>query len=395
MSKRRGHGEGSIYQRKDGRWCATVTVGRDATGKPKRRYIYGRTRKEVQEQLTKLLADAQGGLPIDVTKQTVGQFLLHWLNDTVRGSRAPKTYLRYESTINTHLIPALSNIPLAKLAPQHLLRLYRELQDAGGHDKAHKCHATLHCALSTAVKLGLIPRNPADLVDAPRVERKEMRVLTPEETARLFDAARGDRYYALYVLAATCGLRLGELLGLKWQDIDFDAGTLQVQRQLQWITGAGPTFKEPKTKGSRRTIYLPRLAIDALKEHRKRQAAERLKLGEVWQAQDLVFPSEIGTPANPSNIYKWSWHPILEKAGLPRIRIHDLRHTAASLLLLANENPRVVQELLGHSDISTTLGIYSHILPSMKQRVAATMDRILSPQPEQRRVRGSDEPTVI
>lgn len=394
MPKHRGHGEGSIYKRKDGRFCAQVTVGRDATGKLKRRYIYGTTAREVQEKKTRLLADRLNGLPVDVTKQTVGQYLLDWLENVVHGTLAPKTYLRYRSTVTKHLVPALGNIPLAKLSPQHLQRFYRELQNGGGHDKAHKCHATLRCALNRAVRMGLIPRNPANLVDTPKVQRKEMRALTPEETTRLFEAARDDRFYALYVLGATCGLRLGELLGLKWEDIDFEEGTLQVRRQLQWIDGEGPRFTEPKTKGSRRIIYLPGVAIDALKEHRKRQAAERLKLGEVWQDDGLVFPSEIGTPANPSNIYAWSWHPILEKANLPRIRIHDLRHTAASLLLLANENPRVVQELLGHSNISTTLGIYSHILPSLKRRAAATMDSILSPRPDQRKAQGSDEPMV-
>ena len=388
MAKRRGNNEGSIFQRKDGRWAAFITTGRDAVGRQKKRWFYGKTRKEVQEQLTKVLAEAQQGMPIDPTKQTVGQFLTQWLEDTVKGSCAPKTYLRYESSVRVHIIPALGQIPLAKLSPQHLQHFYREKQKAGENDKAHKCHAVLRRALNMAVRWGLIPRNPATLVDPPRVERKEMQILTPEEVNRLLDAAQDDRYSAFYVVAVTCGLRLGELLGLKWSDVNLNTGAVHISRQLQWIKGEGPRFKEPKTKGSRRTIYLPDLALNALKEHRKKQIEERLRLGEIWQDNDLVFPSEIGTPANPSNIYKWSFHPILEKARLPKIRVHDLRHTCASLLLLQGENPRVVQELLGHSSVSITLQLYSHVLPSLKKQIAKTMDRILGPGAVSTRLRG-------
>lgn len=380
MPKRRGHGEGSIYKRKDGRFCAQVTVGRDATGKPKRRYIYGKTAKEVQEKKTRLLADQLNGLPVDASKQSVGEFLHAWLEDAVKGTVAPRTYARYESLVRVHIIPAIGGIRLSKLTAQHLQRFYHQKQEAGEHDKARKCHVALHRALGQAVRWGLIPRNIADLVDAPRVARKEMKVLTPEEVRRFLDAAQGDRFYALYVVAITCGLRLGELLGLRWEDINFDEGTLQVRRQLQWLKG-GPQFTEPKTKHSRRTVFLPRLAVAALKEHRKKQREERLRLGEVWQDNGLVFCTEIGTPINPPNLQRRSFRPILKRAGVPIIRFHDLRHTCATMLLLEGTNPRVVQEQLGHSNIATTLGLYSHVLPSMKKQVADTMENILTMKP--------------
>lgn len=377
MPKRRGHGEGSIYQRKDGRWCATVTVGRDATGKLKRRYIYGATAKEVQEKKTRLLADQLNGLPVEPSKQNLKQFLETWLEDTAKTSVAPRTYARYESLVRVHIVPALGNIALGKLSAQHLQRFYRQKQEAGEHNIAKKCHVLLHRALGQALRWGLVPRNVADLVDAPRVPHKEMKVLTPEEAQKFLEAAQGDRFYALYALAIACGLRLGELLGLKWEDIDFGAGTLQVRRQLQWVKG-GPQFMEPKTKQSRRTIFLPPLAVTALKEHRKKQREERLRLADVWQDNGLVFCTEIGTPINPPNLHRRSFRPILERAGVTRVRFHDLRHTCATLLLMEGTNPRVVQEQLGHSNIATTLGLYSHVLPSMKKQVADTMESILT-----------------
>lgn len=384
-AKHRGNSEGSIYQQRPGLWCAAITTGRDATGKLKRRYIYGHSRKEVADKLNNILNDKQKGLPVDVDRQTVGQFLTRWLEDSVRGSKAPKTYARYKSTVNTHLIPELGKIRLSKLSPQHLQALYRKLQDAGGHDKAFKCHAVLRAALNLAVKWGLIPRNPALLVDAPKVVRREMSVLTADQARRFLKAAEGDRFYALYVLAITTGMRLGELLGLEWKDIDFAAGTLQVRRQFQRVKN---TDKEPSEwqerapkRHSQRTVFLTPLALQALKEHRKRQAEERLKLADVWQDLDLVFPSEIGTHMEPGNVNRRSFRHILAKEelkDLPRIRPHDLRHTAATLLLAAGVHPKIVQEQLGHSQISVTLDTYSHVLPSMKQAAAQAMDAILS-----------------
>lgn len=232
--KHRGHNEGSIFQRKDGRWCAAITTEKDATDKAGRRCVYGATRKEVQEELTKLLMDRQHGIPIDPTKQTVGQFLTRWLEDSVRGAVALNTYEAYGYTVRGHLVPGVGAIRLTKLTPQHLQSLYREKQDAGLTRRVQMMHAVLHRALEEAVRWGLVSRNVCDLVDAPRVARREMKVLSPQEAGKFLEAARDDRLYALYALAVSTGLRFGEALGLKWSDIDMTEGTVQVQRSLQW-----------------------------------------------------------------------------------------------------------------------------------------------------------------
>lgn len=231
-----------------------------------------------------------------------------------------------------------------------------------------------------------MPRNAAELVERPKVTKKEMRVLSPEEAARFLEAAREDRLYALYVVAVACGLRIGEILALKWEDIDFVAGRLQVRRQLQWNDGE-PRFTEPKSAKSRRSVAMAQVVADALKEHKERQEAERIAAGEAWQDWGLVFTTTVGTPLNPSNVRNRSFVRILERAGLPQIRLHDLRHSCATLLLTKGVHPKLVQEQLGHSQISITLDLYSHVLPILHKEAAEQMDATLS---EQLKVKGQD-----
>lgn len=387
-SKRRGHGEGSIFKRKDGRWCASYVIGRRPDGRLKRGYIYGKTRAEVAAELTKVLAKKIDGLPVDASKQTVGEFLDAWLEDVAKPTVRPRTYDCYSDIVERHIKPALGGVRLSKLSPQHLQKLYREKQEAGLTHTVRLCHAVLHRAFGQAAKWGLIVRNPADLVDPPKVPKKEFTPLSPEEAQRFLVAAEGDRFYALYVLAITCGLRQGELLGLKWEDIDLERGTLQVRRQLQWVRAEGEermgrkrvepkwVLTEPKSAKSRRVVTLPAVAVAALKKHKVRQMEERLRLGEVWQDLGFVFTTPIGTPQDASNLLKHSFYPLLEKAGVPRIRFHDLRHTCATVLLAQGVHPKLVQEQLGHSQISLTLDTYSHVMPDMKREVAAKMDAL-------------------
>ncbi len=376
MPKRRGHGEGSIYQRKDGRWCAAVTVGRDAGGRLKRRYLYGATRREVQQALTKLLVDRQNGVDIVPASQTLGQFLVRWLEDTVRPTAARNTYGNYALIVRKHIVPVLGEVPLAKLTPQQCQRLYRQMQDKGLTRTVRLVHAVLHRALGQAAKWGLVPRNVADLVDAPRVPRKEQRPLDPEELASFLQAARGDRLYALYVVAVATGLRMGEVLGLRWEDLDLDRGSMNVRRSLQWFND-GPHLADLKTAKSRRTIILPPVALDALRAHRDAQVAERRVAGAAWREHGLVFTTGIGTPLNPSGVRNRSFHRVLARAGLPRIRFHDLRHTMATLMLHHGENPKVVQEMLGHSTIQMTMDTYAHVITGAQEAAAARMEGIL------------------
>jgi integrase len=236
----------------------------------------------------------------------------------------------------------------------------------------------LRKALQQAVNDGLLPHNVAKDVKVRQTQKDEERHLTPEQVKALLSAARGDRLVALYVLAISTGLRQGELLGLWWEDIDLDTGTLSVRRTLSLGQG-GPRFTEPKTAKSRRNIELTAQAIEALKDHRAAQDEEKARLGSLWEEYNLVFPSVTGTPLRRNNLVRRSFKPLLEKAGLPRtFRFHDLRHTAASILFSQRTHPKIVQELLGHATIAVTLDVYSHMIPGMSAQAARTMEDVLS-----------------
>lgn len=229
------------------------------------------------------------------------------------------------------------------------------------------------------MRWGVAPRNVCDLVDAPRMATHEMRVLTPPQVKMLLETARGDRWEALYVLAVTSGMRLGELLALKWRDVDIEAANLQVRGNLQRTT-AGLVIGTPKTTKSRRKVALTAMAVEALRQHRVRQLEERLRLGEAWgdgDDADLVFPNGVGKPMEGTDLLRTQFYPLLSRAGLPRVRFHDLRHTAATLMLLERIPAKVVSEMLGHSTIAITLNLYSHVLPEMQQEATLALDRLL------------------
>ena len=345
------------------------------TGRPKRRTVYGRTRQEVAEKKARLIADAKQGLLADPTKETLADYLQRWLETVQKPRVRPNTLAQYETLIRRHIAPALGRLRIDRITPAHLQQLYTDKLAAGlSPSTVRTLHAILHKALGQAVKWGMLPRNPADAVERPRVPRHEFTALTPAQVQALLQAAREDRLYALYVLAVTTGIRLGELLGLTWPDVNLNSGELCVARQLVWVRNTEPTLAGPKTDSGRRTIALPPVAVDALREHRRRQLRERLLAGPAWQDRwNLVFSTPLGTPINPSNLRNRSFRRLLEKAGLPRVRFHDLRHTVATLLLAAGTNVKAVQEQLGHTTARLTLDVYAHTLPGMRQQVAATL----------------------
>ena len=240
-----------------------------------------------------------------------------------------------------------------------------------------KLHAVIHTALTQAVKWDLVVRNVADLTTPPRDERHEFETLNPEEARSLLSAANGDRLEALYWLALTTGMRQGELLALRWRDLNIDAQSVQVRGTLTLREGRY-VVSEPKTPGSRRQVALGNQVVEALRLHRTRQAAERLAKGSTWIDKDLVFANEVGKAIEPSNLRRRSFFPLLEKAGLKRIRFHDLRHSAATLLLSEGIHPKIVSERLGHSRVSITLDLYSHVTPTMQQQAVEAMDRLLA-----------------
>ena len=376
MAKKRGNGEGSITRRKDGRWMARYIV---PTSKgPKRRTVYGKTRKEAADKLAKVLSDRIEGIVYDDESTTVGEYLDGWLKSSVRGSVRQSTYDRDASIVANHLRPALGAIKLKKLSAAHVQSFYRDRLDAGlSPSTVHKMHAILHKALSQALKWNMVPRNVTEAVRPPRSAPKEMRPLSPEEARRLLRATRGDRLEALYVLAVTTGMRQGELLALRWQDVDVKNGTISVRRTLT-RSGGRVLIGEPKTKKSRRSIRLTPRAVEALEEHLERQLREIDILGDRYEDQGLLFTTDTGGPINPSNLRQRRFAPLLKKARLPHIRFHDLRHTCATLLLSQGTHPKYVQELLGHATVAMTLDTYSHALPGMGNQTARAMQEVLS-----------------
>lgn len=402
MAKRRGNAEGSIYKMQDGRWRAAVTVGKSVEGKPKRKVFTAATRHEVADELTTALRDRQRGININPAKQTVGEFLNDWLN-MVKADVSPPTYVSYEGVVRLHLIPTLGEIPLGKLGAHHVQRLKQTKLDAivengPGVRKAIEgqppppprhlsaatvryCLVVLRMALDRACMLDLVPRNVALLVDFPKAEHAEIAPYTPEQ-AQKFEAAKQHRLGALFTAALALGLRKGEALALQWSAIDLERGTLAVRLALQRVKMPGEKkgrliLKEPK-RSSRRTINLPQVCVSALLQHRAMQEQERRLAGTRWKESDYVFTTGIGTPLEPRNLER-AYGQILAIAGLHHIRIHDLRHTAATLLLAQGVHQRVVMDLLGHSQIAITMNLYSHVVPALRKEAAEQMDAILKP----------------
>jgi integrase len=372
---KRGNGEGSITRRKNGSWCAQYTVY-TAEGR-KRKTLYGKTRQEVAAKLAKALSDREGGLVFDAENQTVSEYLERWLSDSVKGSVRPKTFDSYEWLVRKHIAPALGRVKLKTLTSAHIQGFYRSKLEAGLSPRTVQyLHVVLHRALKQALRWGLVPRNVSEAVDPPKVRREEIRPLSSDQARRLLEAASGDRFEALYALAIHCGLRQGELLGLRWEDVDLEAGTLHVRRTLN-LAKDGPKFTAPKTAKSRRQIRLTAGAVAALRRHHDRQFEESTRLTGLWQDYGLVFATTIGTPINPRNLTGRSFKPLLKQAGLPDTRFHDLRHTCATLLLRRSVHPKLVQELLGHATIAVTLDTYSHLVPGMGHQAANAMESVL------------------
>ena len=374
---KRGNGEGSIYRRKDGRWTAEITL---EGGKSK--FLYGKTRREVQEKLKTALYEQQKGMLVTGPQQKVGHFLTHWLEDVHKQSIRSRTYERYEEIIRLHLEPGIGHHQLQKLTPQHLQLFYKnKLEEGLSATTVISFHNVLHKALETAVRWNLIGRNTCDLVSPPRRKRFEIQPLNMHQIHQLLAVAHGHRQEALFILALATGMRRGELIALKWQDLDLERGALQVRRILTRIPsklpGKGFEETEPKTDKGRRGIVLPAFTVVALKQHRLKQLEEKLKAGPAWQEHDYVFCTSIGTHVNPTRDVLDVLKSFLEQAGLPDIRFHDLRHSSATMLLGMKVHPKIVQEILGHSQINITMDIYSHVLPTMQEEAMNMINEAL------------------
>ncbi|MBA2131964.1 tyrosine-type recombinase/integrase [Capillibacterium thermochitinicola] len=372
-NSRRPNKEGSIYYREDKKlWCASVQVGVDVHGKRKRKVIYAKSKDELIEKKKKLDASIVTGTYREPSKMTVEYFLDKWLNEICVSSLRPSTFNLYQGILRKHIYPAIGKILLCKLTPMQLQTLYNSKIKAGlSVSRVKHMHAIIHKALSHALKWGYVSYNVSDLVEKPKQRKKEMTVWNKEQVDKFLEAAKGDKFYPLYVLALTTGLRQGELLGLRWDDIDLRQGTVSVKRTVKEVRGK-LVVGEPKTKSARRTVTLPKLAIEVLKEYRKQQLQKR------FLSSGYVFTNTQGGLVRALNMVKRSFKPLIKKACVPEIRFHDLRHTHATLLLQQGVNPKLVQERLGHSSIGLTLDTYSHVLPNMQKQVAKELDIVFS-----------------
>ncbi|MEO6025580.1 MAG: site-specific integrase [Candidatus Binatia bacterium] len=316
---------------------------------------------------------------------TVAEFLKKWLADYAKQTVAARTSERYAELLRLHVVPTLGQHQLSKLEPLHIQHLYSTLLESGRRDgkgglspqTVVHCHRVLRKALKHAVKWQLLIRNPAEAVDPPRVDHREMTTLDEEEVAGLFEAVRGTRLELPVVLAVSTGLRRGELLALRWRDVDLEKATLAVRQSIEQ-TKNGLAFKEPKTRRGRRVVALPNVTVEALRRHRTDQAKRRLSLGSAYKDQGLVLTRLDGRPMDPAETSK-AFARVIARNGLRRHSLHSLRHTHATLLLRANVHPKVVSERLGHATIGITLDTYSHVLPDMQEAAAKKLDGVLGP----------------
>jgi integrase len=368
---KRANGEGSVYRSGD-RWVGAVDLGY-VNGKRKRKRVTAATQAEALAKLRKLQAQVERGAADVDPQATLSTWLETWLATLVdarveAGRLRPSTSASYRAHVAGHLVPSIGRVRLAKLTPQHVRQLHADLRGKGlSPATVGRVHATLRKALSDAVADELLVRNVAKIVPPPSAPRPEVAPLTLDQARALLAAVRDTRHEAAYVLMLTVGLRLGEVLGLRWSDVDLAAGELRVRQQLRRVDGA-LRFSPPKSSRSRRTVSLTAIAVDALTRHRARQTVTTL--------DGLVFPSRVGTPMEPRNLQR-HWSRLRGELGLPAVRPHDLRHSAASLMLAGGVPMRAVMETLGHSSIALTADTYSHVMDEVRRDVATRMDGVL------------------
>lgn len=387
--RRRGHGEGSITERSDGRWQATVNAGY-VDGKRKRLYAYAETQREAIAALDGLKRRAKTYQQQTAEVKTVAQFLDHWLTSTVVKTRAPKTVESYRGAIRLHIVPAIGKKRLATLNRVDVQRMLDAVakkpkpRARAGEDgvvptvgprTVENVRSVLRAALSDAVKWKMIESNPVEHTVIEPVRPSDRQALTVDQARALFDEVREDRFEAVYILAAVYGLRRGECLGLRWSDVDEDAGEIRVRQQVIVVNNA-VTTAPLKTRASNRTLPLLGIVREALARRRDHQAEEQLLAGLAWRDTGLVFTSTVGTPYQPANLHK-RWRTHLEGAGLPIVPFHSLRHTAASFLVALGVHPRVAMEILGHTSIKTTMEVYSHAQQAGMRDALESVEHVL------------------
>jgi integrase len=373
---------GQIIKRGDKTWVVRIFTGRDSKGK--RNYLNKTikgNKKDAETYLNKTMTEISSGTFVEASPLTIDSYLEKWLTTAARPRLRDNTYREYGGLIDRYIKPVLGEKRLSDVRPLDVQAFYSSLSEKGLSPRTVRfTHSVLASAFKQAVRWRMLAHNPCDSVELPRKAGKEMQSLTPAEATAFLKEAASDRWYALFVLALATGLRPSEYFGLKWSDIDLKHGFVTVQRSLIWRSYKSGDwyFGEPKTPRSRRRIPLPASVSRALLEHRRCQAEERLKAGTTYQKLDLVFATGEGQPLIRLNVIQKHFKPILKRAELPdTLRLYDLRHTCATLLLAANENPKVVSERLGHASITLTMDVYSHVLPDMQQGASDKLESLL------------------
>ncbi|PYS81721.1 MAG: site-specific integrase [Acidobacteria bacterium] len=368
---------GQIVKRGERSYTVRIFLGRE---NGKRRYVNKQirgTRKEAEKYLNVALRDKDLGIFVEPVSITLKDYLKKWLEAAARPRVSRRTADGYAALLDRYITEPLGKLRLDRLQPLDVQKVYGEMQARGLSARVVRhTHSALHNALKQAVKWNMIARNPSDFVELPKVPHKERLVLSPDDALEFLNAADVMPQGLIFEFALLSGMRPEEYLALQWSDVDFERRTATVRRALvrhkkSW------SFEEPKTARSRRTVSLPVPLLKKLAAHKRQQAEVRLKLGAAWHAHDLVFCGEAGTPHSIPNLTYRYFRPILTKAKLLRIRLYDLRHSCATLLLIAEENPKVVSERLGHSTIVLTLDTYSHVLPTMQQQATAKLETML------------------
>lgn len=357
MAKKRSDGEGSLYfSESENTWIAEITLP-DGRRKKKR----NKKQQVVKDWLLEYRNLLKEDYPLVDERTTLAEFLAKFLEDTAKHTLKPKTYSSYKWIIEKHVIPEIGRIKLASLKPPHLQKLYSDKIDSGLSKKTVlHIHSVIRRALNEAIKWGLINKNPCSAVTPPRPEKSVPEVWSVEQAQEFLQAVREHRWYAIYLIALTTGARRGEILGLEWENIDFTRKTVSIQKTVSEIRGK-PVIGKPKTQRSRRKISLPDIVIDALKE--------------LGGGTGFVFTTSNNTPITPRNLLR-HYYSVLDDLDIPRIRFHDLRHTAATILLTKDVHPKKVQELLGHSSITLTLDTYSHVIKGIHSEAAEKMDGV-------------------
>ncbi|MTE19669.1 tyrosine-type recombinase/integrase [Streptomyces sp. TRM43335] len=371
--KRNPNGAGTITKRKDGRYHAAVYV-LQPDGTRARKFVYGKTWTECDTKRRELLAKVDSGIPVPTRSAKLAEWLPYWLENVIRPNRKRTTYSKYAMHVRLYLVPLLGSKRLETLSPRHVRTFVAEVSRKASPATAKEAHRVLRTALTSACREELVTRNVASLVEPPKVVSRESSPWTLDETLTFLEAARSDPLYAAFVLAVAMGLRRGEILGLRWSDVDLDSRILRVRKQVQRV--GGELYEDTTKTGRARPVPLPLICLAALRWHRMRQREAARRKGEDLSPSSWVFRTRNGRPIDPQNINR-SFFRIADSAGLRRIRLHDARHGCATLLAAAGVAPRVVMEILGHSQISITMDVYTHVAQDTQREAISHMDRLL------------------